>query len=98
MSLLLAAISQAEKVSAGALAFVGELFDERCVSPQSVASLVQILDAYPGQVLIAPGGDGEGIYASTNWGPRTFLWSSRDFAAAPKPFGAVQGRAGQRGW
>ncbi|WP_131810979.1 hypothetical protein [Mycolicibacterium fortuitum] len=96
-TLLLGAIGQAQRTGADALVFVGELFDERCVSPQSVTSLVQILDAYPGQVLIAPGGDSEGIYASTNWGPRTFVWSSNDFAAAPEPFGVVQGRGGQRG-
>lgn len=96
MTLLLGALSHAQRVGVDALVFVGELFDERCVSPRSVTSLVQILDAFPGQVLIATGGDGEGIYASTNWGPRTFVWASIDFAAAPEPFGVVLGRAGQR--
>lgn len=97
MTLLLGAIGQARDLGADALVFVGGLFDERCISPRSVTALVQILDAYPGHVLIAPGEDTEGIYAATNWGPRTAVWSSREFAKAPEPLGAVQGRAGKRG-
>lgn len=96
-TLLLAAISHAQKVGAEALIFVGGLFDDRGVSPQSVSYLVHVLDAYPGRVLIAPGTDSEGTYSATNWGPRTYVWSTADFAAAPLLLGAdVLGRAGQR--
>ncbi|MGW4099101.1 hypothetical protein [Mycobacterium sp. NPDC004974] len=97
MTLLLGAISQAQDRRVDALVFVGGLFDDRCVSPVSLTSLVQVLDAYSGQILIAPGADGEGIYSATNWGPRTFVWSSQELAAAPEPFGAVLGRARQPG-
>jgi hypothetical protein len=103
MTLLLSAITEAQAVGADGLVFVGGLLDDRCASPQSVASLVQVLDAYPGQVLIASGAndpyDPEGIYGATNWGARTFVWSTGEFADAPKPLGAaVRGRADQAGW
>lgn len=103
MTLLLSAITEAQAVEASALVFVGGLLDDRCVSPQSVASLMRVLDAYPGQVLIASGAndpyDAEGIYGATNWGARTFVWSRGEFAAAPEPLGAaVWGRAHLSGW
>src|SRR5207249_4219644 len=83
--------------------FVGGLFDDRSASPQSISNLVQVLDAYPGQVLIAPGADDPydavGIYGVTNWGAKTFVWSTADFGAAPEPLGAVvRGRAHRQGW
>lgn len=98
MTLLLGAISEAQKAGAEALIFVGGVLDHRSVSPQSVSNLVQVLDAYPGQVLIAPGAedpfDAEGIYGVTSWGARTLVWSTTDFADAPEPLGAnVRGRA-----
>jgi hypothetical protein len=102
-TLLLSAITNARHVGADALIFVGGLFDERSVSPQSVSYLVQVLDAYPGQVLIAPGADDPydagGVYEVTNWGSRTFVWSTAEFAASPEPVGAVvRGRANRQGW
>lgn len=96
MTLLLGAIREAQGRGVDALVFVGGLFDDRCVGPRSIESLVQILDAYPGQVLIAPGADSEGVYAATNWGSRTYVWSAREFVAAPELNGDVHGRAGQR--
>lgn len=98
MTLLLAAISRAQALNVDALVFVGGLFDHRYVSPLSVGKTAQILDAYPGVVLIASGADPEGVYSSASWGPRTFLWSSTDFAGAPAPFDVVLGRAVERGW
>lgn len=96
-TLLLGAIGQARETQADALLLLGGLFDERLISPRSVELLVQILDAYPGQVLIATGVPNEGTYGSITWGPRSFQWSSAHFAPAPDPFGAVFGRATQRG-
>lgn len=97
-TLLLAAISRAQELNVDALVFVGGLFDYRYVSPLSVGRTAQILDAYPGVVLIASGADPEGVYSSTSWGPRTFLWPSTNFAGAPAPFDVVLGRAVERGW
>ena len=97
MTLLLGAIREAQGRGVDALVFVGGLFDDRCVGPRTIESLVQILDAYSGQVLIAPATDDEGFYAATTWGTRTYVWSAGDFAAAPELLGAVHGRAGQRG-
>ena len=102
-TLLLGAITHAQQVGAEALIFVGGLFDDCSASPQTVSYLVQVLEAYPGQVLIAPGADdpyvAEGIYEVTDWGSRIFVWSTGDFAAAPEPLGAVvRGRANRQGW
>jgi hypothetical protein len=102
MTLLLRAITHAQRVGADALIFVGGLLDDRSVSPPSVAHLVQVLDAFPGQVLIAPSvkdsHEGEGVYGATNWGARTCVWSTPDFAEAPEPLGArIRGRADRQG-
>jgi hypothetical protein len=102
MTLLLRAITHAQRVGADGLIFVGGLLDDRAISPQTVAHLVQVLDALPGQVLIAPSAkdphDAEGIYGATNWGPRTCVWSAAEFAEAPDPLGPrVRGRADRQG-
>jgi hypothetical protein len=102
-TLLLRAITHAQQLEAEALIFVGGVVDDSCAGPQSASYLVQVLDAYPGQVLIAPGADdpydAEGIYGVTNWGSRTSVWSAGEFTAAPEPLGAVvRGRANRRGW
>jgi hypothetical protein len=102
-TLLLAAITCAQQVGAETLIFVGGLFDDRSASAQSAGYLVQMLDAFPGWVLIAPGAgdpyDAAGIYGVTNWGPRTFVFSAGEFAAAPEPLTAVvRGRASRQGW
>ncbi len=102
-TMLLRAITHAQQVGAEALIFVGGVFDDRCAGPQSVSYLVQVLDAHPGQVLIAPGADdpydAAGIYGVTNWGSRTFVFSAEEFAAAPGSLGTVvRGRANRQGW
>ncbi|MGI9825334.1 hypothetical protein [Agromyces sp. Marseille-Q5079] len=77
-------VRTAESVGAETILIVGGLFDDRTVSTTAMKTVVPLLNAFAGRVLIAPGAQDpytpQGPHSTTEWGPRTSVWTSVDFA------------------